>query len=777
MNTQLLDRETDALNVIEMINSQTLSNKIILLTGISGVGKSGLVEKLSQSELLRDVIVSVRVSKSSIDTIENQQYFNALYKVVVKYAKSKMFDNIPSPMQQGAVNFKNIFRVIKNIIKSQMGINENHLLAEPEEGESIIRKKEYISYLLSTTNIILDIENIQNIDTQSLEILKEIICESKHQTYIFEYTLTRDNDAHYENFYKELKELNTQIYCYKVEKMDFMIAKQLAPKDICMDEEKLRELYDKSEGNLMEIILANDKIFFNSSNIDIKLKSLSKSEKYLLYIIFLNDYPLLYEELATMSVIESPEKIITDFAELKDLIYMLCEKKILLMDKDFIKIRHDSIIDIMQHHIANPILYCAYKTLKDYYNRRIDVLPIAVEHLLSLYLKFSDQELLTLLNRVKQFVLNMKYPDLIIQKLEYFRENLLTKSSQGFRGSYYLTIMLTEICLNKKMAEEAQKNLSLIYDEGNIYHIALQAQILSLKESNEAHDSLAELVDKTPKNSRLRLICEICLLYLKTKLLPTFQTKAYGETLITNSFYQEYTEYAFLLRNFAELCDSTEECNKYYLAALKIFENHKRYHDMASVYISLSMIYAYTGNIELARRHLNNALSLDKRELSLCYILNNNSTLQILENNFSEITEKNLKNALLLSVSRYEKLIVSANLLVYYCLVKDFEKSKKIAENIETSHYQDFKYEELLHIIYQNLYFYYSAFKHDNDKKDFYYKQILSLVNSPNTRESTKEIASGMIHLVKSQYFYTQFPFRVDFLGYWEFTIDNDLSC
>ena len=94
MNTQLLDRETDALNVIEMINSQTLSNKIILLTGISGVGKSGLVEKLSQSELLRDVIVSVRVSKSSIDTIENQQYFNALYKVVVKYAKSKMFDNI-----------------------------------------------------------------------------------------------------------------------------------------------------------------------------------------------------------------------------------------------------------------------------------------------------------------------------------------------------------------------------------------------------------------------------------------------------------------------------------------------------------------------------------------------------------------------------------------------------------------------------------------------------------------------------------------------------------
>lgn len=54
--------------------------------------------------------------------------------------------------------------------------------------------------------------------------------------------------------------------------MDFMIAKQLAPKDICMDEEKLRELYDKSEGNLMEIILANDKIFLIQAILILNLK-------------------------------------------------------------------------------------------------------------------------------------------------------------------------------------------------------------------------------------------------------------------------------------------------------------------------------------------------------------------------------------------------------------------------------------------------------------------------------------------------------------------------
>ena len=28
--------------------------------------------------------------------------------------------------------------------------------------------------------------------------------------------------------------------------------------------------------------------------------------------------------------------------------------------------------------------------------------------------------------------------------------------------------------------------------------------------------------------------------------------------------------------------------------------------------------------------------------------------------------------------------------------------------------------------------------------------------------------------LIESKEYYAQFPFRVDFLGYWEFTIDND---
>lgn len=776
MGTQLLDRDVETSAVIEIINSANESNKIIFLTGISGIGKSGLVEKLSQSSLLKDVIISVKISKSSVDTIENQQYFNAIYKTVTKYAKTYIFDKVLSPAQEGAKNFKNLWRIIVDVIKAKLGISEITFFAEPEESESIIRKKEYLSYILKKTNIILDIENIQNIDTQSLEILKEIIADSVGRTFIFEYTLSTNNYNHFENLYKEFKEVNSQIWCYKVEKMDFSIAKKLAPQNIPIDEEKLRALYEKSEGNLMEIILANTNTKCEESNIDLKLKRLSKDEKYLLYVIYLNDSPIHYDELATITIIESSKAIISTFEQLKQLVTELYNQNIIISENDFIKIKHDSIIEMLQHYVATPILYSAYSDLKEYYTKRLDSNTVAMERLLFLYLKFSDQELLTFLPRIKEYILNLKYPDLIINKLDHFREDMLNVGLNGFSGTYHLTLMIVEICLNKKMGVEAQKNLDLIFDESDAYHIALQAQILSLQESLDAHDTLCQLTHTIPINSRLRLICEICLLYLKTKLFSSAQTKPYGKILVENTSYQKYLEYAILLRNYAELCDDMETCNNLYLKALEIFRQEDRSHEMASVYISMSMLHAYEGNINLAKQYIDDALKLDGSDLSLCYILNNKSVLQILESNYNKLTEKNLRNALLLSVSRYERLIINANLLIYYCLVKNFSKANTIANIIETSHYEDFKYEELLHIIYQNLYYFYSIFGHNNSQKTYYYNQILALVNSPDTRDSTKELAAGMNNLVVSTNFYAQFPYRVDFLGYWEFTIDNHLN-
>lgn len=776
MDEQLLDREIETNDILKIINKSVDNNKIIYLTGISGVGKTGFIKKLSKSSQFNHTILSVKISKSSVETIENLQYFNALYKTVTNFAKQKIFDSVPSPVQQNARNIKSLWRVLVSIFKSKLGLSDMEPLSEPAEDASVVRKKDYLIYILKRKDIIVDIENIQNVDTQSLELIKEIIYESQNRTFIFEYTLTNNDYGHFENQYKEFREICYDISCYKIEKMDFLIAKNLAPKDIHFDIEELRELYEKSDGNLMEIILANEHTNESESNIDANIKKLSKKEKYILFIIFLNDAPIQYDELAVM-IIEYSNEIFLDFKEMENIINMLYQNKILIKENGSIKIKHDSIIDALQIYMQSPILYCAYTTLKNFYNSNLENQKASIEKLLSLYLRFSDQDLLTLLPGIKEFVLNMKYPDLIIEKLDFFRNKIIHSSASGFYGTYYLTLTITEICLNKKMGDVAQKNLDLIYDETNAYHIALQAQIYSLQETMASHDALHDLVQGLKKGSRLRLICEICLLYLKMKLLPAESAKKYGNKLVNNSPYKKYKEYAYLLRNFAELSDETEECKKLYEQALDIFESKKMYHDMAAVYLSLSMITAYVGDIKRSMQYIDDAIKLDNRNLSLCYILNNKSVLELLDNSYSKTTEKNLRNALLLCVSRYEKLIVNANLLVIYCLTNNFCEADRVANIIEESNYLDFQYEELLHIIYQNLYYFYNIFNHNNNKKQYYYDQILNLINSPKTRESTKFLASGINHIIKTNYFYAQFPFRADFLGYWEFTVDSDLSC
>ena len=231
------------------------------------------------------------------------------------------------------------------------------------------------------------------------------------------------------------------------------------------------------------------------------------------------------------------------------------------------------------------------------------------------------------------------------------------------------------------------------------------------------------------------------------------------------------------MRNFAELIDEDVECTKLYEQALNIFKSKKMYHDMAAVYLSLSMITAYNGDTKKSLQYIDDAIKLDNRALSLCYVLNNKSVVELLDNSYTQKTERNLRNALLLCVSRYEELIVNANLLIFYCLTNNFLEAKHIADIIENSNYTDFQYEELLHIIYQNLYYFYDLFNHNDNKKRYYQEKILNLVNSPDTKESTRFLASGINHFIKTDYFYAQFPFRADFLGYWEFTVDSDLNC
>jgi predicted AAA+ superfamily ATPase len=84
---KFLNRVVEAEEISRLVLSDVSNNKIILVYGTTGVGKSGLVQKLLEDELSSQASIKVKVSKSSIDTIENLQYLNSIYRAVCAAGK------------------------------------------------------------------------------------------------------------------------------------------------------------------------------------------------------------------------------------------------------------------------------------------------------------------------------------------------------------------------------------------------------------------------------------------------------------------------------------------------------------------------------------------------------------------------------------------------------------------------------------------------------------------------------------------------------------------
>lgn len=51
--SELLDRDSEVNKLSNIINQENTCNSIIIITGISGVGKSGLIEKLKASNKIQ----------------------------------------------------------------------------------------------------------------------------------------------------------------------------------------------------------------------------------------------------------------------------------------------------------------------------------------------------------------------------------------------------------------------------------------------------------------------------------------------------------------------------------------------------------------------------------------------------------------------------------------------------------------------------------------------------------------------------------------------------
>ena len=160
---------------------------------------------------------------------------------------------MPSPTRYASTNFSNLLHIATQWIKTKVGIPETAKFIEPTLEPDIVRKKDYIINILSKDRFIVDIDNFQNVDIVSFEVILEIIRQTNNTIFIFEYTLDQYNNEQLLSLYKELLRVCESIKPIQIELLDFDEAIRLVPRELTFkDKEILKKYYEESNGNLMD---------------------------------------------------------------------------------------------------------------------------------------------------------------------------------------------------------------------------------------------------------------------------------------------------------------------------------------------------------------------------------------------------------------------------------------------------------------------------------------------------------------------------------------------
>lgn len=758
--------------------------QIIVLAGTSGVGKSSLAEKLLRDELHDYKSVTVPMGKSSVSTIENLSYFDTLYRKLNDLAKERKEFRIKTASQCGRRNFIHWLRFGWSALKSHFGIDPEMRIYEPIEEPRISSKKQYILSVLKKGPFIINVQNIHNIDTQSAELFRNISQSIPDLIWMVEYTVSGEDYEQLYTFCNEWKCV-AEPSLYIIKKLDFDLAFNLAPPEVRNPQQRKRieAQYEKSHGNLLTIMVVPKNLDEDGDYIQTKLVSLSQDEKYIVYILYLNESPvpesMLYSILTRAD--ENREQVSFSTSKIRELLEKLENDNIIKKRDRAYSIKHDTLIRVLSGISITPSNFLAFRSLEIYYQemleRRVWEQAEPVNHLFSLYVRFHNEKLIDLLPKLWELIISAKYPEDIIEKIDSYKHYMLEHGGTDFHILYPVARFLTEVCIRLQYPDQAQENLDLMRAiKPSQYVTGLQGAIYALRSTPENWDRLNNMIAKADNYTRLRLSLCLCRLRIMMRSCNSSKPQSYAEELLACSSYKGYPEYGFLLHNYAEFSVTPDEALNYYNQALDIFKKHGMVNMQAETLISMSMAYSYAGQLRKANKCLQRAMTLSPKWIPETILLNNSAVIEILDGKLCSSVLSKLADAALMNVNPYELLIIKSNWLVGLILTNHMNQAADLVDEIEKSSYEEYQYEDFLHIVYQNLYFYYT--KARNDQKIYYYRdKLVALAERDGINEGTRILIHRILNQKPSaNVFYSKFPFRVDFLGFWGLDISPDLE-
>lgn len=758
MKYNLIDRTDSFDDFNELLN---LTNLVVVVSR-KAVGKSRYIEEFLKEKKKYYSIYQCEIINSNL-IFESGHFFDNLYKDYKE--KIRFFRKIKDSINKIDISF--------NIPMTPISFD----IIE----EDIIQKqfKEINRYLKTSQNNIIVIQKINCCDDLSLKLFFKLIKAHPLVSFIFEYTIPDDDLLQIEEFKNTLYKNNINYNIYNLKTIDINYIYDFIKSNGINEQNKIELIttdYITKNGNIYNLFYNIKSFTTNQSIIDndgALLLFSTIEEKYKLIVLIITLYS---NKISLNDLIDILENHI--IMNKNDLEIFLNESPLIEENNKMYKIYHESFLKLIQKYYQHHLFLTAKELLINFYDKKITCYKnYAYIYPLVFLLTFTNDERIELFfPYINRFLFTNQQSLIYYEQIEKIIKKIYLTNKNS--NSEKMVLELVKNACKNGNYDIANSTLDTIYNLNNHIHVAYKALIYTQKNFHDIEKFIAQMKLKFFYNERFQLFLDLCLsnYYMKNK--SDIYAKTFNESILKKKNYSEYIEYTFIKKNntiylpFDEAIRVLNDC-------IKEFRRKNR-KDLA-VRSQITLISRKMHAMDFAYAELNLKKLLKNstnKEIKKYYILNNLGVVKLLKKDKSASVY--LTEALLYEMTEYEELIVKSNLLVASCLVSNKRMCIDLIKQIESSYYEKYNFQQFLHVIYSNIYFYY-IYINNLEKINFYKQKLIELKIKSKGQDLEKIIDCQLYNSFdtlsqKNEWYYLNNLFyHPGILGYWEVEIDHKM--
>lgn len=782
MGSDFVNRKSEFRFINDWINTPVEKNKGIFVYAKSGIGKSRFVTEFFNLELPNHIKIKVDMLGTDTTSISSYSFLMCLYRKVI--TETEKNGQLPLSSRLSSSTGISIGYIAE--VNLSLSLTDKHGYAE-----QISHIMSYLSHKLSGERpYIIDIENFQLIDTESLECFNQLFSVGTQHRFIFEFTMAPDHFPPV--FYHIYDKVSSVLDCklFELKKL------QLKEINVLCERKKLpirtaTELYEKNDGNLFPLVMLEHLPDSNSMQpLHDLLNSLTQDQQLILFLIELacgeiTDRTINDIFTAGANILAGNEKY--DDTYLHSQYAVLQQKDIIHLVGEHIKISQDQLIELIAAYRKQPNYYLAWSLYENYHQQALFQLPNNERepHILALlhsYMIFPDIKIYSILPDLTEIILRQP-PQKTIEKISLIRKNLELRDENRYFNDF-LVQYLADVCIAVGQWPAALDQISSYYSEDIPWQACYLASVIAA--NPQIPDAEEKLLRMRQKHSAsimhyMSLTASLLSFYLRT--VPELKVRPIAKKYLREFAGKENLNYAFLLKMYSNT-QNNEKAIRILEHANRIFQAYHREDLLVMNMITIASRNVYMGCIETGEAILNDVeKAIDEQNIPIRvhYVLNNKSAISLLKGCISKQIEQDLTTALFSTESLFEKAIILCNLMIYLLRSKRFSEAEKKFQQINSLELSQYNNVDLEFILLKNTLFYHTVMKNKREILSAR-AQLFSFALSDDCPEDIRQHIAILLpeedfpdtYTYSEKPFFAQFPFEAEFIGYWQCEVCYD---